>query len=121
MLVMDEILTHLDASGREAVGSVLRALVHGPSSLDGDRSSGKEEVVDVASTASGSMDEGGDVFSQLLGGGAYETVIVILQDLAAQELEEAFDHIDTVVKHSDSSTVIVDGMVPLESQLVVNI
>jgi hypothetical protein len=46
---------------------------------------------------------------QLLGGGAYETVIVILQDLAAVELEEAFDHIDTVVKDSDTSRVIIDG------------
>ena len=45
----------------------------------------------------------------LLGSGAYETVIVILQDLAATELEEAFDHIDVVVKENDSSRVIIDG------------
>ena len=30
LIVLDEVLTHLDASGREAVGSVLRALVDGP-------------------------------------------------------------------------------------------
>jgi hypothetical protein len=93
---MDEILTHLDASGREAVGSVLRALVQGPSSAT-------EE--DLTEEEHSNM----KVFSRLLGGGAYETVIVILQDLAAQELEEAFDHIDTVVKEADSSRVIVDG------------
>jgi len=45
----------------------------------------------------------------LLGGGAYETVIVILQDLAAAELSEAFDHVDVVVKQSDSSRVVLDG------------
>ena len=43
------------------------------------------------------------------GGGQYETVLVILQDLAATELEEAFDHIDVVVKEKDTSIVIVDG------------
>jgi hypothetical protein len=45
----------------------------------------------------------------LLGGGAYETVIVILQDLAAAELSEAFDHVDVVMKESDSSVVVLDG------------
>lgn len=38
----------------------------------------------------------------------YETIIVILQDLIATELEEAFDHIDIVKKESDISTVLVD-------------
>jgi hypothetical protein len=90
---MDEILTHLDASGREAVGSVLRALVQGPRSL----------------TDESTANNGDLVFDKLLGVGAYETVMVILQDLAAQELEEAFDHIDTVVKEADSSTIILDG------------
>lgn len=93
MIVMDEILTHLDASGREAVGSVLRALVQGPVS--------DMEAEDAHSNM--------EVFNKLLGAGAYETVIIILQDLAAQELEEAFDHIDTVMKEADSSVVIVDG------------
>jgi hypothetical protein len=40
--------------------------------------------------------------------GAYETVIVILQDLAAVELEEAFHSVDTVVKSKDYATVVVD-------------
>ena len=34
---------------------------------------------------------------------------MILQDLAATELEEAFDHIDVVVKEADTARVIVDG------------
>lgn len=41
--------------------------------------------------------------------GPYETVIVILQDLVAMELEEAFDHVDVVVKVADVSTVVLDG------------
>ena len=45
----------------------------------------------------------------MVGGGAYETVLVILQDLAATELEEAFDHIDVVVKQADTAKVIIDG------------
>ena len=44
----------------------------------------------------------------LIGGGAYQTVIVILQDLAALELEEAFDCMDVVVKNKEFATVIVD-------------
>ena len=36
---------------------------------------------------------------------------VILQDLAAMELEEAFDHVDVVVKEADNAKVIVDGLV----------
>jgi hypothetical protein len=46
----------------------------------------------------------------ILGGGSYETVLVILQDLAATELEEAFDHIDVVVKQADTARVVVDGV-----------
>jgi hypothetical protein len=45
-----------------------------------------------------------------IGGGSYETVLVILQDLAATELEEAFDHVDVVIKESDTAKVIVDGL-----------
>ena len=50
------------------------------------------------------------IFIFLTGGGAYETVLVILQDLAATELEEAFDHIDVVVKKADTTKVIIDGI-----------
>ena len=131
LMVMDEVLTHLDASGREAVGTVLRAMVQGPrnatdsnasaavnNNTDADVSSveGAVEVdefgVEVTAGAAGKnsreqrMEQ---LAGSLLGGGAYETVIVILQDLAAAELEEAFDHVDVVVKRSDSSVVMLDG------------
>jgi hypothetical protein len=36
------------------------------------------------------------------------TIILILQDLAAEELEEAFDHIDEVQKEDGFSTVRID-------------
>ena len=42
--------------------------------------------------------------------GAYETVLVILQDLSAMELEEAFDHVDIVCKSADTASVRVDGV-----------
>ena len=87
--MMDEVLTHLDASGRGAVGAVLRALVQGPSAAE------------AAPCGQGQL---------LLGGGAYETVLVILQDLAATELEESFDNIDTVLKDGDTARVVVDGL-----------
>ena len=45
------------------------------------------------------------------GGAAYETVLVILQDLSAMELEEAFDHVDIVCKTADTATVRIDGQV----------
>ena len=32
-----------------------------------------------------------------------------MQDLAATELEEAFDHVDVVVKRADHASVTVDG------------
>lgn len=118
ILVMDEVLTHLDGAGREAVGTVLRAMVDGEKSnsfssnnslfydnpvIDGDdQPTVDSENEDYKSTMF-------EMSRQLLGGGAYETVIVILQDLAAVELEEAFDHIDTVVKDGDTSRVIIDG------------
>jgi hypothetical protein len=120
ILVMDEVLTHLDGAGREAVGTVLRAMVDGektsssnfnssfsgindnPISDGDDQPTVDSDVDDYKSTMY-------EMSRQLLGGGAYETVIVILQDLAAVELEEAFDHIDTVVKDSDTSRVIIDG------------
>ena len=118
ILVMDEVLTHLDGAGREAVGTVLRAMVDGEKSnsfsssnsqsydnptIDGDdQPTVDTENEDYKSTMF-------EMSRQLLGGGAYETVIVILQDLAAVELEEAFDHIDTVVKAGDTSRVIIDG------------
>ena len=110
LIVMDEILTHLDASGREAVGSLLRAMVSGyktPNSITDNVSPGSEP--ESESESNNEKMEYASWAKALLGSGAYETVIVILQDLAATELEEAFDHIDVVVKENDSSRVIIDG------------
>lgn len=41
--------------------------------------------------------------------GAYDTVLVILQDLSALEMEEAFDHVDIVIKKGDTASVTIDG------------
>ena len=121
MIVMDEILTHLDTSGREAVGTVLGALVHNPSDnkneMKLDNNSSEEfdvDVKDVNSSFDLKDDNNKKINSlesihKLLGGGRYETVIVILQDLAAVELEESFDHVDIVVKDPVSATVLIDG------------
>jgi DNA repair exonuclease SbcCD ATPase subunit len=125
LMVMDEVLTHLDATGREAVGTVLRAMV-GPTVTKTKKSVAKGvvtesvapkedefgiEVTDGFGTlvTSEKRPELGMELS-LLSAGSYETVLVILQDLVAQEFEESFDHIDTVVKAGDSSTVEIDGV-----------
>jgi DNA repair exonuclease SbcCD ATPase subunit len=113
LIVMDEVLTHLDASGREAVGSVLRAMVDGPragEALPDVLEEGQEEEQGDGAAAAFKKEAMSQELSRaLLGGGAYETAIVILQDLAAMELEEAFDHVDVVVKAADTSKVIIDG------------
>jgi DNA repair exonuclease SbcCD ATPase subunit len=79
--VLDEPLLHLDQSGRASVGRVLRSLLRRDSERTGLRSSIGFQV---------------------------STILVILQDLAADELEESFDCIDEVVKEAGSSTVLVD-------------
>lgn len=122
LIVMDEVLTHLDASGREAVGTVLRYMVGNTANETNnsietkliDNTVGQE--IDDDSTLLANSENTFDSNERnmklkgwLLGGGNYETVIVILQDLAAAELEESFDHIDIVMKESDTSTVIIDG------------
>jgi DNA repair exonuclease SbcCD ATPase subunit len=85
LLVMDETLTHLDASGRASVGQLLHNLAKPPAG------------------SSESHNEGGGL------SGAFSTVLVILQDLAATELEESFDNIDTIVKRGDVARVKIDG------------
>ena len=40
---------------------------------------------------------------------AFSTILLILQDLAAEELEESFDCLDEVVKWGGASHVVVDG------------
>ncbi|CAM9955449.1 unnamed protein product [Ectocarpus sp. 12 AP-2014] len=81
LLVLDEVLSQLDSYGRERVASMLRALTHG-------RNAGKES--DFGPTHA-----------------MYSTILVILQDLPSEELQESFDAIDQVVKHRDSSSVVV--------------
>lgn len=66
MIVLDEVLNHLDGPGRARVGRVLRAMCQRPAShrnCGGDNGGGHEEY------------------------GGISTAIVILQDLAAGELE----------------------------------
>ncbi|CAM9298178.1 unnamed protein product [Scytosiphon promiscuus] len=92
LLVLDEVLSQLDSRGRERVANMLRALTHGRSA-DGDSEIGPTHAM-------------------------YSTILVILQasseikaqtrDLPAEELQETFDAIDEVVKHWDSSSVVVD-------------
>jgi DNA repair exonuclease SbcCD ATPase subunit len=119
LMVMDEVLTHLDATGRESVGTVLRAMVQGPRPVPTAHSAASAlpstdapaEGVDEFGVPLPNAEEArmAKLTGALLGGGAYETVIVILQDLAAAELAEAFDHVDVVVKERDSSIVVLDG------------
>jgi DNA repair exonuclease SbcCD ATPase subunit len=82
MCVLDEPLTHLDRSGRSKVGEVIRKMLR-PADSDGMKGFG---VVGMS------------------------TVLIILQDLAAEELDEAFDCIDEVIKEGSTSRVKVDGI-----------
>jgi DNA repair exonuclease SbcCD ATPase subunit len=81
MCVLDEPLTHLDRSGRSKVGEVIRKMLRPIDS------------------------EGLKGFGSL----GMSTVLIILQDLAAEELEEAFDCIDEVIKENSASRVNIDG------------
>ena len=80
LLVLDEPLTHLDSSGRDNVGKLLRKVIQNQAS---------NSNIGV-------------------GGLSVSTIIIILQDLVAEELSESFDRIDEVVKSQGHSTVIVD-------------
>lgn len=80
LLVLDEPLTHLDSSGRDSVGKLLRKML-------------------------GNSNDGG---GQVLGGIGLSTILVILQDIAAEEIEEYFDYIDEVVKCDGESYVVLD-------------
>jgi hypothetical protein len=71
---------HLDQSGRSNVGRLLRKLL-------------RREAEQKNYYASGLQ---------------ISTILIILQDLAAEELEESFDAIDEVVKEDGASTVFVD-------------
>ena len=81
MCVLDEPLTHLDRSGRSKVGEVIRKMLRTADS------------------------EGVKGFGFM----GMSTVLIILQDLAAEELDEAFDCIDEVIKEDSASRVKIDG------------
>lgn len=92
LIVLDEVLNHLDGAGRARVGKLLRAMVQG------GREDGESEEEE---------EEGGD--GQFEGHSTgIDTAIVILQDLAAFELEDTFDFVDEVVKEGDVSRVALD-------------
>ena len=80
LLVLDEPLTHLDRSGRTNVGKLLKRILR--------HSAGPLDTVSSGIAAS--------------------TVLLILQDLAAEELEECFDHVDEVIREGGYSRVLVD-------------
>ncbi|VEU42470.1 unnamed protein product [Pseudo-nitzschia multistriata] len=81
LLVLDEPLTHLDRSGRTKFGKLVREIL-GAKQKSEKGTSGFE----------------------------ISTAIVILQDLSAEELEEAFDGIDTVVRNHGKSILKLDEM-----------
>ena len=82
LCVLDEPLTHLDRSGRTKVGHLIRKMLRPQ----------------------------GDPGGVGLGGLGLSTIVLILQDLAAEELEESFDSIDEVEKKGGTSFVKVDIM-----------
>jgi len=79
-MVMDEPLTHLDRTGRARVGMMLKNLMR-----NGENS--------------------GHLATQGL---SAKTILLILQDLSAEEVEESFDRIDEVVREGGFSIVNVD-------------
>ena len=84
LLVLDEPLTHLDRLGRISVGNLLRKL----------------------------LQQNGRVGNLATSSFSATTVLIILQDLAAEELEESFDRIDEVIKDGGSSFVFIDENTP---------
>jgi DNA repair exonuclease SbcCD ATPase subunit len=84
LLVLDEPLTHLDSTGRDNVGKLLR------------------KVIERQAT------EGMDGKVRRIGGLSVSTILIILQDLVAEELSESFDCIDEVIKSKGHSKVVVD-------------
>ncbi|KAL7541684.1 hypothetical protein ACHAXR_011691 [Thalassiosira sp. AJA248-18] len=81
LLVLDEPLTHLDSEGRKSVGKLLRKMLS------------QESGIGTINGRSG------------LG---LSTILVILQEIAAEEIEECFDEIDEVIKHGGESFVVLD-------------
>lgn len=81
LLVLDEPLTHLDRSGRAKFGELVRKMLGSANDTD-----------------------------KKVSGFRISTALVILQDLSAEELEEAFDGIDTVVRKDGKSCLNLDAM-----------
>ena len=79
LLVLDEPLTHLDSAGRKCVGKLLRKMVC--QELNAQR---------------------GSSFNSL------STILVILQEIAAEEIEDCFNEIDEVIKLGGESFVVLD-------------
>jgi DNA repair exonuclease SbcCD ATPase subunit len=79
LCVLDEPLTHLDLSGRSHVGALLRSLL-----------------------------QNDDSPLSLHGGMELSTILIILQDLTAEELGESFDHINEVVKIDGVIAISID-------------
>lgn len=80
MLVLDEPLTHLDSAGRKSVGKLLRKML--------------SQDCDIGKTGRGSF--------------GLSTILVILQEIAAEEIEDCFDQTDEVIKLGGESFVILD-------------
>jgi DNA repair exonuclease SbcCD ATPase subunit len=80
LLVLDEPLTHLDSAGRKSVGQLLRKM------LNHDFDHGKTGI----------------------GSFVLSTILVILQEIAAEEIEDCFDQTDEVIKLGGESFVIID-------------
>jgi exonuclease SbcC len=80
LLVLDEPLTHLDSAGRKSVGELLRKML--------------SQACEIGKTGRGSF--------------ALSTILVILQEIAAEEIEECFDQTDEVIKLGGESFVILD-------------
>jgi hypothetical protein len=86
---LDKPLTHLDSAGRDNVGKLLRRILQ----------SDTAELLDGRPGRLG------------LGGLSVSTILIILQDLVAEELSESFDCIDEVIRTQGKSKIIVDGTV----------
>jgi DNA repair exonuclease SbcCD ATPase subunit len=91
--VLDEPLTHLDRLGRDKFSAVVRGMIRR----------------NQAATIEDPVSDSPSIDQNRVSGFGMSTIILILQDLAAEELEEAFDCIDTVVKENGVSSVLVDS------------
>jgi DNA repair exonuclease SbcCD ATPase subunit len=80
LLVLDEPLTHLDSAGRKSVGKLLRKM------LNHDCDNGKTGIGSIG----------------------LSTILVILQEIAAEEIEDCFDQTDEIIKLGGESFVIID-------------